>query len=316
MSDKYKDETFLARWLSGQLSPEELAAFEQSKDFALFEKIAVESEQLELPAREDEATRWGRLSQEMEQHSAKKPTKTRRLHPAWMAAAAGVLLLILAYVSLSPPPLSYEAQTYATANAAKELFVLPDGSEIWMNAASELSYVQETFANDRLIEFRGEAFFKVVKGADFRVKTPNGEVRVLGTSFNVHSRTQQMDVSCFTGKVEVQLGQSLAPQQLEAGDRVRSLPGGGQQRLRVDAGQEQPSWIAGESRFDNANFVEVVAELEFQYDLTVEYPESLLEEEPYTGGFPHDDLESALKIVFASAAYQYQIDGKVVRIFQ
>lgn len=73
-----------------------------------------------------------------------------------------------------------------TAEGAQYLVVLPDGSKVWLNAASQLRYPIQFDKNERMVELRGEAYFEVAKQAiPFYVKTDQQEIKVLGTSFNV-----------------------------------------------------------------------------------------------------------------------------------
>ena len=86
-------------------------------------------------------------------------------------------------------------------------FNLPDGSEVWLNADSKLSF-PENFAEDiRSLNLTGEAFFKVKRNVNkpFVVATENARIEVLGTSFNINSRTESnvTKTSVVSGSVKV-----------------------------------------------------------------------------------------------------------------
>jgi ferric-dicitrate binding protein FerR (iron transport regulator) len=89
-------------------------------------------------------------------------------------------------------------------------YILSDGSEIRLNSDSKISFSNKKFVASRQLSLNGEAFFEVKKAGPFTVKSPNGTVTVLGTSFNVFSRDNEFKVACLTGEVRVtSLNQSV-----------------------------------------------------------------------------------------------------------
>ena len=117
----------------------------------------------------------------------------------WVGAAASLaLILSVAYLfNLNTP-----TELSSKSGEMKQI-ELPDGSTAILNAGSSLMFDRDNWSNERLVTLEGEAFFHVKKGNSFIVNTPNGNVKVLGTSFNVFSRGSDFSVSCKTGKVEV-----------------------------------------------------------------------------------------------------------------
>jgi len=86
---------------------------------------------------------------------------------------------------------------------------LPDGSVVLLNQNSELEY-QKDFS-DRQVTLRGEAFFKVQKAKEpFVVSTSNGQITVLGTSFNVKEDDQQLEVEVETGSVQLKVKDQIS----------------------------------------------------------------------------------------------------------
>ncbi len=310
MSDKSKDETFLARWLSGELSAEEQAAFEAREDAELLRKIAEASAELDVPKRNRKAG-WAAIQEQTT--GAKQTARIRRMPRWWTYAAAAVVVLLAGWFLLRPP--TNEWTTVTTPMAQKVVHDLPDGSEVWLNAGSEMRYRAATFLDDRTLELKGEGYFDVERGSSFEVQTTNGNVRVLGTTFTVFSRDEQLEVRCYTGRVGVDYAGDEAEEVLEAGDVVTVLD---QQlsRSKLEDSVEIPEWTRGNSRFRDANFSEVIAELERQYDLQISYPPALDTISGYNGGFPHRDLETALRVVFSYVGHEYKVDGTKVEVFQ
>ena len=91
-------------------------------------------------------------------------------------------------------------------NDSKDVLIknFPDGSVVTLSPQSEVSFVENDESREVILD--GEAFFQVEKGIPFFVKTDNGSVSVLGTSFYVTDREDLIDVKCFTGKVKVRTG--------------------------------------------------------------------------------------------------------------
>ncbi|MEM9916739.1 MAG: FecR domain-containing protein [Bacteroidota bacterium] len=298
------DDTFLARWLNGQLTEEELAEFESYEDFQTYKKIVDATDELEMPKRDKEAG-WEALHQKMDQRTA----KTRRLNTWWKYAAAAAIVCLVGYFAFFP---SNDWETHSAAYAQQTSVVLPDGSKALLNAGSDIRFNRKTYEQRRTIDLQGEVFFEVIPGAEFTVKTPNGEVRVLGTSFNVRSRENKIEVACFTGKVGLSFDGFQAMELIQPGDRVVAKDQQIVQKSTAERSSLQPGWAQGEAKFVQAAFIEVIEEFKRQFDIEIEYPSELLEYPAYTGGFPINDLEAALQIVFSSAGYRYSINGNKV----
>ncbi|MEM1321233.1 MAG: FecR domain-containing protein [Bacteroidota bacterium] len=315
MKDQFKDDTFLARWLNNELSEKELAEFEAQEDFELYAKIAQTSATLHPPERNKEEG-WEAIRRKagIGAPTPVKEAKKRRIGAWWAAAAAASVLLLVAFWALWNR--GGELEVVVTAVAAQEQLLLPDGSEVWLNADSRLTYDKTNFLQERHLDLSGEAFFKVKKGEAFVVKTAGGNIQVLGTSFNVKSRATKMDLACYTGKVGLSFGGLEDPELLLPGERLMADNQRIVQKRKFVAQSAEPSWTAGQSRFVQVRFAEVLEELQRQYDIDIDYPAQLNSIRDYTGGFPHNNLNSALEIVFSSIEYNYQLEGRTVRVFR
>lgn len=87
--------------------------------------------------------------------------------------------------------------TISTSRGQEYAIILPDGSKIWLNAASSLKYPTSfTAMPHRMVELKGEAYFEIAKDSKhpFIVKTPTQEIKVLGTHFNVNSYNDEQSV--------------------------------------------------------------------------------------------------------------------------
>lgn len=187
--------------------------------------------------------------------------------------------------------------------------VLPDKSTIRLNSESSLQYDQKKWDVQRKVKLAGEAFLEVQKGSSFVVSTDLGEVRVLGTSFNVYARGDSFNVACITGSVSVKFVGAADSILLSPGESCANTP---DKRLYAyrHLGIE---WLQGIFRYDSRPLYEVFDEIERQFNVEVEYP-ATIENVRYTGFFTKDDLEKALYSVCWPMKFTYKIEGTRVRI--
>ncbi|QNL50463.1 FecR domain-containing protein [Olivibacter sp. SDN3] len=195
---------------------------------------------------------------------------------------------------------------------------LPDGTKVWLNAASSITY---SVANRsiRKVKLIGEAYFEVFpeKARPFIVETPLQEVEVLGTVFNVNAYpdNDKVQTTLASGKVMVNLLDS------EGGKAVKSILNPGQQSTTdVGSGQikivevntdQVLSWKSGYFYFDDNNLEEVLHQLERWYDIEVVYNEQLLRyEDQFVGRVPRDTPFPTMLNVLKKIGVNFELKGK------
>ena len=290
----FKDDTLLARWLSGELSADEAQALRNRPDFVDYERLVEGLEKMAPPVFDEEAefvklksVRANRRSTRAQQPALHpRPRLIRRMLP-WSAAAA-VALLLVAWFLLPSETSRFMAENGDSAVIAE----LNDGSTARLNAGSDLTF---SITDDaRMAGLNGEAYFEVEKSSvPFVVKTSLGEVWVLGTSFNVYNRNQKLTVSCTTGKVSVRFVGDATDYPITPGQSV-GRKGTGQIERSDTTTADQLDWLSGKSVFINRPLVEILDELERQYGLVINRPAALNQEKNYTVTFENNDLELAL----------------------
>lgn len=295
-----QDDIFLSKWLNGKLSDEERRAFENSDEGKEFIEMMEASKMLKISSYDVESE-LSKLDARIQ--SSPKATQRRFwLQSNFQLAVAASVVLIVAVVYL----FTLGDQSIQTGVSEQEIVLLPDGSEVKLNAASQLSYDSETWEESRSINLSGEAFFKVKKGSTFDILTPNGNVQVLGTSFNVRSRKDLLDVVCYTGKVEVTSKNTT--KQLTPGDMIRVKNGEMIEFKQLEVGNE-PTWTNGITTLENVDLPLVLDELNHVFGLTIEYDGSL-DHLSYTGAFPNQQVEAALKLVFEPLNIDYSYNRR------
>lgn len=232
-----------------------------------------------------------------------KPTIIRRLIP--LAAAASVAL-VLFFTFFNNNSL----KEFDTLAGQMETVTLPDGSQVILNSQSELTYDAKNWNNQRQLNLDGEAFFKVEKGKSFIVKTKNGEVEVLGTSFNVFSRNEELFVTCETGKVAVRSESTetiLTPNQAVIANKNN--------HTSVSDAASRGQWRTGKYEYQDVVLEKVTTDLERQFLIDIVLADSLRLER-FNGSFVTKDLETALSEVFWPAGIEFKIEGKKVLLKQ
>ena len=253
MENFSKDETFLARWIAGELSPEELEKFQNSQGYPVLKKINDASQNLKAPTFNDQA-----LLIKIKELNKPQP-KVKKLVPNWAYSAAAVLVVALGLLYV----MTLSSQ-YQTSFGEQLAVLLPDNSTVKLNANSKLKYKTLNWKSKRRLELEGEAFFDVEKGQSFKVFTNLGLVEVLGTEFNVISRDAYFEVQCMEGKVRVSSNVLNKEVVLLPGDAVRVANNTLEEwNFTLD----ESNWTHGESTFFNSPISQVLLALEYQFQI-------------------------------------------------
>lgn len=193
---------------------------------------------------------------------------------------------------------AHRSQRLTTPRGMDFRIILPDSSEVWLNAESSIEF-PETFSGPiRQVVLQGEAFFKVARNEQkpFVVTSPQLQVKVLGTSFNFKSyASQQARVSLVEGAVEVMQADGKPTQMtLRPGESACVDEQGSLRRERVDTyGVTQ--WTKGYFYFDNVPLVDILQELGRWYNLGVVFKNA--EQMDYSLHFSasrHEGIEQAV----------------------
>jgi transmembrane sensor len=280
----------LAKWLNNDLSTDELAEFEASPDFEKYQKIKKYTGHLEM----DDLDENTMLSNILKQ---KKTTqKVVPLYKKWMFRAVAVFVLALGITFLLK---NFVPQTQTANFGEKTTFSLPDNSEVVLNSGSEINYKKWNWDNNRRLQLKGEAYFRVSKGKRFEVLTSLGKVSVLGTQFNVKARKNKFDVVCYEGRVMVNYANTQIL--LTHGQSV-TFENGKQFNTLVNV--SKPEWMENKICFYKENITTIIDEVERQYNISIELntkdTNSL-----FTGKLPAKDLDVALQII--STTYHLKV---------
>lgn len=251
---------------------------------------------------------WNRIQASSQKAAEVKPINSRRrfLFGLGGAVAAAIALVLFIIFGLD------SSQTIQTAFGEQLAQVLPDQSEVQINADSRLTFD----VSGRQIELEGEAYFEVMKGEEFTVETPLGHIQVLGTQFNVFSRDGQFRVQCTEGRVHVtapndQQGVILTPSTACYLEEDGTLS-----KILWKPDEPEIDWLDDVYKFTKVPLQEVFAEMERQFDVSITTSEEI-RSTTYSGifdGKKKGNLERALRDVCWPENLNYGIEGNKVSI--
>ena len=250
-------------------------------------------------------------------------TSTSRSQPGilwWRVAAtiAGMLLLSgILFLYLEQNQELY----YATSFGERKTFLLPDGTEVTLNANSDLRLTEEWGeAMVREVWLEGEAFFSVVHTQDdreFLVHTGNElSVKVVGTQFNVNSRRDKATVVLNSGQVRVEAQQHGAATQwiMQPGDLIAYEPQTQQVNRKTVDTALYTSWRNNLLLFEDTPLEEIAAMIRNNYGYQISFENDSLAQLRFTGSNPADQLDLLLKTLELSFDLQLAKEGKRINI--
>lgn len=189
---------------------------------------------------------------------------------------------------------------------------LPDGTQVWLNAASALKYpMQFAHKGKREVELVGEAYFEVTKDPKhpFIVNTSGQQVKVLGTHFNVNSYADEpaLRTTLLEGSVEV--SSSNRKLKLLPGQQS-SLNANGTLKLQQVDTAPIIAWTNHEFMFDEDDIESVMRKIARWYNVDVIY-QGKKTTEKFGGGISRfDNVKQVLNLLENTGAVHFRIEGK------
>ncbi len=198
---------------------------------------------------------------------------------------------------------------HSTAPGSTITHRLPDASRVVLHNESSIRY--KKYYWNREVRLTGEAYFEVTGGVDFRVKTEQGMVEVLGTRFLVDARDSRFNVQCFQGKVKADYKKNSWI--LEQGMQFTGQDTKGQSE-KIEKEKAYPDFALFSKSFANAPLHLVIKEVEAFFDVNI-----ILEVPPgknFTGIINTGNLDNVLQIVCTPLQLNYRIEEQhLIRIY-
>jgi len=211
--------------------------------------------------------------------------------------------------------------TVSTPRGGQYQVVLPDGSKVWLNAASSLRFPTAFAGKERGVTLSGEAYFEIAhnKSMPFKVRVDELEVEVLGTHFNMMSYKNEAVTS--TTLLEGSVRVSSLPAAGDAGHRVVIRPGqqaGIRQHSSVFIVHEADiesvvAWKNGLFQFNSADIQTIMRQIERWFDVNVHY-EGPIPEGHYSGTVGRNNSLLTVLRIFEESGLKFRIEGKELTV--
>lgn len=208
--------------------------------------------------------------------------------------------------------------TVTTPNGRQFSLILPDGSKVWLDAASTIRYPAIFAASERSVEVSGQAYFEVAANdlQPFRVQVKDGgEIAVLGTEFNISAYSQSVvKTTLITGKIRVAVpgGPLSAGVILLPAEQAMMQSGKTITVKKVNISQVT-AWKRGFFHFEDAGIQEVLAQIARWYDIEIMF-QGDVPAVKFSGQISRETSLSELLQILKGYGIHYQLNGRVLTI--
>lgn len=243
--------------------------------------------------------------------------KIRKLRSSFARVAAMLVIALLAgftvgYLVTAKPLGDSPVVWFETSvpRGEKSQLLLPDGSKVWMNAESVVSYPGNFMDGNRHVKLKGEAYFEVAKqnGSAFIVETHDYDIEVTGTRFNVmaYPDFHRTETTLIDGRIGIRKGKQTID--VKPGQTVTLKEN--QFLLEKTDAAKAATWKDGIFDFDEITFEELVMRLERWYDVDMEIINPGLNKMSYSGVFKNEEtIDEVLTTLQVAIPFHYTRNG-------
>ncbi|MBC9934244.1 FecR family protein [Chitinophaga qingshengii] len=203
--------------------------------------------------------------------------------------------------------------TMQTPHGCMFRLTLPDGSSVWLNAASSIRYPTAFAGDSRQVEVTGEAYFDIAKDErkPFTVTVNHVDIQVLGTAFNVKAYPEENGLRTTLVQGAVNVSSGAEKQLLRPGEQATISPGGSFHVSKPNL-EEILSWKNGEFYFQDTNIQTIMREVARWYNIDVKY-EGDMSKVSLSGIISRNkEITQLLKALELTKVVQFRIQGNVV----
>ena len=251
-----------------------------------------------------------------EKQSERLKRKTRILPILqWTARIAAVMIILFGSGLLFKDyryNKSAQLQTVAVPAGQRAQITLADGTKVWLNSQSTLTYASNFGRQERNVLLDGEAYFEVSKNEKipFFVNTETNKVRVVGTSFNVcaYNGSNEFETTLVTGIVDIYTLKGEKPiTRLEKGEFFGLYNGKAQKKILPS--YDYLRWKEGLYCFDDSPLSCMFSKLEKYYNVKITVNNPKLLDYHCTGKFKEQDgIEHILRVIQKDHKFTYHIN--------
>ena len=267
---------------------------------------------IEQPKTSSKKEVWMRLEQQIDISSEPEKIKNINIptfrwigYPRFVGA---FLLIALIYIPMIK--IMNIVNINSDLGIREKVISLSDGSKIYLNAGSELSYSKNYDSNSRKVSLNGEAYFDVKKGINpFIISTEYAEITVLGTKFNVRSRDDGFEVGVNEGAVKVH--NNLQSMEISKGEQIEVNPGYSKTFSASKTTDFYPGWKNNKLISDNSSLEKICKELERRYNIKIQFQSDLQKNITISGiiDLSPNNLNSVLSSISLLSKRKFKLQG-------
>ena len=204
--------------------------------------------------------------------------------------------------------------TITTPRGGQYQVELPDGTTVWLNAASSLTFPTAFVGKERRVDLKGEAYFEVAKDhkRPFHVTANNTDVQVLGTHFNIMSYPDEESINTTLLEGSIKLTANGITKQLRPGiQAIVNKQTNVIEENRPNIKQVM-AWKNGEFRFRNTEIKELMRQVGRWYDVDIEY-QTKSTNQYFTASLPRmQNISALLQVLELTGTVHFKIDNKKI----
>lgn len=246
----------------------------------------------------------------------KERKRQRRMR--FMLQYAAISLLLIASTFFLTRALILQSNATAEMNTLyvpagqRAQLTLHDGTQVWLNAQSTLTYPSRFNRKRREVSVVGEAYFDVAENrkSPFVVTTQQLTMEVLGTEFNVYSYPESGYTQTSLVEGALKVSETANPSRtLLLSPSQQIIYKGEQMQLEPISNPDHLLWREGIYAFDNERLIDIIEKLELYYDITIQVEDPEIFNVCYTGKFrQRDGIDEILHILQKIQSFKIQKD--------
>lgn len=308
----------IAKDLAGEISQEEKAQLNQwiaqSEDNQKEYKAAKEAWDMATP----EATYSPNVEKAWEKVSEKTQTKIVSIKQPRKKLSLGLIAAVFVGIIGIGTILNYwlnkeDITLYATTNQVED-FTLPDGTKVWLNKNSQLSFTETFNQKERNVKLNGQGYFEVTSNKDkpFIITSKISKVEVLGTAFSIKAFDEDKTALLSVSEGKVAFSSDKDKQVFVAGEKGILYENKEISKYKIDPNDF--AWQKGILTYQNVSLKQVFFDLEENYEIAIATSNSNILQCTFTGDLSTKNLDQNIEVLSLTIGLDFSKDGNQLTV--
>ena len=259
---------------------------------------------------------WEKLSSRLESEAI--PGKQRFIRRTLLKVAAAITILtgvgLGTLYLFNAGALTKNVTIITDSTQMNHQVTLPDGSKIFLNRNTKISYKSDFEKSGRLVSLEGEAFFEITPDPShpFTVNAGDATISVLGTSFNVIAKYPESSIEVFVSTGMVSLADGSQNLIVDPG-YVATISSDFSEK-KINTNPNYISWKTGKLIYEGQKLDVVFNDLKNIYNVEIIATDPDILNQPITTVFDNEPIETKIRIICVTFNLRYQKDGDIYRL--